>query len=632
MGYIRFRSSLVGVSTRFVPGPSGISATAEPYDLATSTHGASINKVVWAFNEPPLWVDANPVLMELGSMARMLSVSGNIDWSALRIGTYWADDTDTGGRKCITIVTFVHEWMDRRGWGIGADCVATAIYIFDSYLPQAYLRWPPTRLEKRPLSMGETEPGTNAYFDAALLPPPKALQAWNAAAADGDVLSASNSEEEFVDVPTNAQWPVPSSQSDSKAFWRMKVANFGRCLYCDDYLSKNFETTGAAVDACYDTTQAICNSADRFAQLFVGDAAILAYEITEKNLHADSEGNLYMQQNGVNQDYANYAEGTNPVGTGAGHALLKLAVMSSYSGGNTPLPWLNPDDTLVLSGHPLFVPHINILAAAEPVLSSTVWDQMDWGYVNSSIGATDAAKPAANGIDMLAQYMEVSWANMTAPPLDAAALPGQTGLPHSIVGYERTTGEGLTAGVNTVVQAAYVLLEETTVAQLSTADSSTTVYGAIVYMALTIIAVLATYASRKDLVAIMQCRSRAQQTEYPAPNIALHVVMASLAALLYGVTIVTPSVLLLLSEMAARSDNPDGTESSLAWASGYAKGYGEYRVIGVVSMTYTSTYEDAAAAAAAAAARPPAAPAAAPAAVLSSVYPELVNGDCQGAE
>ncbi|KAG5180618.1 hypothetical protein JKP88DRAFT_349501 [Tribonema minus] len=117
--------------------------------------------------------------------------------------------------------------------------------------------------------------------------------------------------------------------------------------------------------------------------------------------------------------------------------------------------------------------------------------------------------------------------------------------------------------------------------KLGVMANSGNVAGAIYAFIVTIIAIIATYASRKDTAHVL---SKALPSA----------VAVALTAMVNIFAVVTPALLLAWSELDARSSNPSGNESTVTWLDVPAGGYGKYKVVAIVSTSYTAAYNTAA--------------------------------------
>ncbi|KAG5190650.1 hypothetical protein JKP88DRAFT_252141 [Tribonema minus] len=495
--------------------------------LARST--VTVQQVTWEMADDATVVDASPILMEFGALARSLTALGNSSWSGLRAGNYITADG-----ACVTIVTFVHPWMDAQGWNQSADCISTRTYIFNSYLVQAYLQFPPVVLAKHPDS------NSGEYtFKARDQSGQQIFSSWGG-------------------------WSDPS------------MCQIGRRLTCGDSVvnkEQAFECT--TVDQCWPDDIGDLTKADLGnVVLTLRRASIVALDITEMRLSgpdADHHGHYYMDGE------------ESQVRPLAATSLLVLASLAS-SGAAEDLPWCGGG-----GAHPYGITAVPYVQAPDdsgavlPANDCATWERLGWGKISEPLSpartaaVTVAARPPAlSGPAMLGTFMQASWGNMTRS--DTITKAGT-----SIVSYGRATGPSLQAGVETVVQMAETLLAQRVAAELAVTDTTTALYGALVNVVFTIVALLATYTGRKDLLRVLSRAAFGRRVGVLAAH--------AVTALICASAVLLPPVLLLASEQAARAGNADGGVSQMTWVSAQASGFGDYSIVGLVSLRFVAVYD-----------------------------------------
>ncbi|KAG5179976.1 hypothetical protein JKP88DRAFT_280076 [Tribonema minus] len=504
------------------------------------------------------WFEAMPTLFEVGGATRLFGSEAlaNIDWSQLRIGTYELTNGD-----CVTIISFVHEWMDGRGWGTSVVCASgappTRTYIFDSYFPQASVQWPPTK-----------DDAGQYVFEAAA---PGARSGWKA-------------------FGTGVAGETALDDSASPTLLSLSVL-------CDDFQFKNSETVGAGNITCYTTTLDLAISqaahtgeppyivpytrggAD--AEVDTGGkhvvlplrgtfATVLALDITEPALrpaagrHGGAVGLL--TADGTTFDYDNQAAATPPpVNKSAPRALLKLASMAT--GQVKPLPWLAGDNPDYVPWETYQHSVVTLPRGQVPLLDALDWETEGWGQLEPSPKLVRA--PASSGAAMRAR-MAVSFVDLMS------IVPGFTG-------YERGDVPALVSAMDKIAAGAAQALDAGISLQLGLMDASLTVAGALYALAISVVALIAIYASRRDTLHLF--------LKVAPPTAAV-----ALTALVSVFAVLTPALLQAKGEVDARGSNPsgDGDSAVVTWQSASASGYGDYQVVAMVSTSYTATYDSAA--------------------------------------
>jgi hypothetical protein len=124
------------------------------------------------------------------------------------------------------------------------------------------------------------------------------------------------------------------------------------------------------------------------------------------------------------------------------------------------------------------------------------WPALGWGPVRSTATATAATTvPALSGADFVAA-MQVSWLNVTTD----ASYPG-------FVGAERGISRATETAVSVILKAAAVGLTQQANDQLSTCDATSTAAGAMLLVIQTLVAIIATYASRREMLHVVTKRN-----------------------------------------------------------------------------------------------------------------------------
>ncbi|KAG5181058.1 hypothetical protein JKP88DRAFT_279216 [Tribonema minus] len=557
MGYSRFPYSLSGVSTGFLE-TSAAGAVVDRNSTLAPEVGSVVRQVTWELADNAAVVDASPVLMELGGLARALSAPINTAWNGLRAGHYITSDGN-----CVTIISFVHPWMDEQGWDRSTNCESTQTYIFDSYLVQAYLHFPPEEVTIEnhidTWVYGDTDFVQftfNGFFKRAATTQDGSK--WNEYVAPPDL---------YTDVDPPIGYP--------------KTQSYGRTIHCDDYQYLNDESVGAGKNECYSEAQdrladlkqgGVDPVADSgtFVVLTLGSASIVVLDITEPRLSAPTATTGRYTMNPI--DYSNIGTSYSRVNKSALRALLKLVALASLKLPED-LPWCGGGRAYQATS----TPYVRLPGGSGdvlPALDCATWERFGWGPISSAGDQTPLT-----GQEVFGELLQASWGNMTK-----GANSSEEGV--SIVGYERTTRMSMLAGVDTVVQIAETLLAERVSAELAVTDTTVALYGALVNVVFTVVALLATYASRKDLLRVLL---RAALGQRP-----LRLVAHALTASICACVVMIPPVLVLVSEQAARNGNSDGSVSQMTWVSGQASGFGTYRVVGLVSLRFAAVYDSAA--------------------------------------
>ncbi|KAG5190571.1 hypothetical protein JKP88DRAFT_285911 [Tribonema minus] len=151
-------------------------------------------------------------------------------------------------------------------------------------------------------------------------------------------------------------------------------------------------------------------------------------------------------------------------------------------------------------------------------------------------------------------------------------------VPRSFVGYERATADALRSGIDNVVQTAAVLLAGAAANDMVVMDTTLTTSGALFNIVFTCVSLIAAYTSRSE---VMHVFGKAM------PKWLARVLTMALSVFV----VLTPTLLLVVSELSARGSNVDGTKSTFAWTSAFALGYGKYRVVELVSMASAAVYD-----------------------------------------
>ena len=461
MGYVRFPFSLVGLPTRYldstaVPSlvPLPLSAPAQKSASATRFDGADISMVQWQPKAAPLWVDAYPNMIEFSIMTRLFTIANNTDWSALRLGNYKLAESG----DCVSIVTMVHPWMDQQGWNISDDCIPTQTYIFSSYLPQAYFNW------------------SSHVVD--------------------------HYTREILGFTTDQSQSIMSTDWLNSIDSPYKELNYGRIAVCDGTMARNLDNNGPGTN-CYATDYRTAvldqyNAGNKAVALQIGNASILAWNITEQKLRGPNEqGHMYMDGG----DYGHQGGGYNAIQAGIAQPLLNLAVLAD----SAVLPWCS-NATVPCYCNSSTVPKTANVYSNDGSFArlgtifdcDTMWPVLGWGPLRpqqtvATAAAATATTATLSGAALLSK-MQISYANVTAG----------TGF----VGGERVIPSSTAAGINVILQSAAVLLEEQLISQLSATDVTLTWQSAVLAITQTIVAIIATYASRKETLHVIS-KSRA---------------------------------------------------------------------------------------------------------------------------
>jgi hypothetical protein len=138
------------------------------------------------------------------------------------------------------------------------------------------------------------------------------------------------------------------------------------------------------------------------------------------------------------------------------------------------------------------------------------------------------------------------------------------------------------AAEDTICKSAITIFDAQLNADLATMDLTVTLPGALITLSLSLVALIAGYISRGELLhAFMRCSLPLWFAK------ACAFVITAFALITYPATVV-------IAEMAARSSNPTGDESTVRWMQAGAGEDGTYRVVAAISMTSTAEYNTAA--------------------------------------
>ncbi|KAG5186207.1 hypothetical protein JKP88DRAFT_240824 [Tribonema minus] len=519
MGYTRFPFSLLALPTRFLD--PRMTSTITPY---TSGARLDVQRVVWTMADEPQWVRPATVMSDLGTLARIMSNNANWDWSKLRLGNYLVDAGT--GTSCATIISFMHPFMDEMGWNKGEDCEPTQTLIFDSYLTQAYVDLADTLLV-------ENDPNQRnpARSTAAVLRNIKAVNARK---------TLTNME---------ARLPVGDLVLSSLYYW-------GVNYHCtSEYAEGPNVTDVCGLSDQYDGL--VSSSYELVKAVMVGTAPVVVFNITEQNQWTPE---------GLADVQLDYGESGGPVGRSTAQLLLGLVGMSTLE----TMPWC--DFTVGDDGHW----YINVAlpdgTTANMRDCTRTWRAFTPAWGPLALRSSVKKVLALSGMEMM-DRLAVSWTNTS----DSAFWKGR------LAGY----GTGFSANGNflspTAVQAAIevtlrsasIYLRKEVLLELSQADETLTWAGALVLLSTTLVAIIATYAGRKDIERII--RKAAPQW-----------LARSAVALTGFIAIAVPAIMFTVGEVKARANNPDGSSAEITWA--YSD-TAAYRIVAAVSSTFTTIYD-----------------------------------------
>ncbi|KAG5180351.1 hypothetical protein JKP88DRAFT_349652 [Tribonema minus] len=337
------------------------------------------------------------------------------------------------------------------------------------------------------------------------------------------------------------------------------VGDWGACLLCRQDMFRNVESAAVAGEhtcetlrhtVCgYDGSEQDTNPAAMLTLGTAGGPVIAAWDITEDTLKGPDAHNRIF----TDSETGAHGEG---VERQALRPLLALAAMATASEGEgLPCKYNLTDAESFETAHGEGF----LLASAVPPGGGDPRLLADC----SSWKRLEPPGEAPSGAAMF-KLMSPTWAVMDG----------------SIRGVKRIAGlhivfDTLRSGVDNVIAMAAVLLHEGVASELAVTDAVLTPYGGLINIVLTFIAVLATYASRKDLMHVLG---------KAAPPRAARAAAAALSFF----AIVTPAALLVVTQVGAAGSNPDGGDSTKAWVRADALGQGAYRVVALVSMSFTA--------------------------------------------
>eukprot|EP00611_Tribonema_gayanum_P027207 TRINITY_DN6652_c0_g1_i1.p1 TRINITY_DN6652_c0_g1~~TRINITY_DN6652_c0_g1_i1.p1 ORF type:complete len:830 (+),score=211.29 TRINITY_DN6652_c0_g1_i1:107-2596(+) len=590
MGYTRFAHSLVALPVFHVRADD---LTAVLVVEATQSRlGVARSKVAWALAAGTTeWVKDNIIMMPFGGAVRFLTLSArsvNLELGVLRAGAYLEQTGD-----CVVVVSFKHPWMDEMGWGTSncdpGDPSTVKVYIFDSYFSQANLQFPPTK--------GKAN-GDNSHDVYRFLP---------AAMVGG------------------GNWAGPDGKN---------VRSYGAALACGSEMYTNRLTMGAMRFSCVTADGNWAKSQPLSAEdlanmepelrsndtrwmpqlLVLGGAAISAWEITEPRLALDEEaatvgGQPSYVMDGEHQ-YSNYkGSEMNPVlgtsGNGGGGkaaeddgiytssaagTLVKYSVLTSEAWGNSLLPWCEIDQNRINSlDRDKDLRQAKVVAAGkfhDLQDCKMLWPLLGWGNVHGGGGgangvATETAaarvgSPAPSGKDALlaAGLLRPSWTDLEEDPNVKKPYKTDT-WGKSFMGGGVLLTSALPAGVAAVVTSAEAVLAQFNDDMLSNMEMTLTTMGAALVLSQTLVALIASYAARREVVSFFLRVLRLP------PLLAR---LLTVGAFLIGIT--TPAVLTIIADLAAQMSTPNGDDTQVRWVHAQANGLGQYNVVGAVTMTF----------------------------------------------
>ncbi|KAG5180139.1 hypothetical protein JKP88DRAFT_247024 [Tribonema minus] len=539
-GYTRIPGTLMGLPGKHIKATDALTSRsiADSGKIAGLADGAT---VIWTMDDPQ-WVDATPVMLSYGAAVRFIGMADAKNWNfeRLRIGNY-----ETRAGECVTIITFVHPWMDEQGWRRASACVGAArTYVFDSYFPQANLLWPPAQLANAAVS------DSYANFEVAN------FNIAARAAALGQAPPGANT----------------SNETDN-------VYMYGRTLQCDWTMYTNGQATPADTNNCYAAGHnwgVQIEAEGIVTPLVIGNASILAWDISEAWLSQNATtGHWTMGERG---DWWNGGDHSNvppeyktkqPTFAATDpnkNPLLKLGAYAQWtdatSAAAAPLPWCSTAPEKFANAVHYANVHVPSLGGyVDWRRCNDAWGALGWGPIDFDPVTSVPARP-------LAEVLQPSWANVnynhprTQIKNFAAWDTATPGI--GFAGYEYPIPGALTAGVETVKVSAAALLDQATQAELATSDFTSTTWGAVLGLALTTVALIASYAGRDDIVSLF-----ARFMPFCAAK--------AVSALVFAFGIVAPSAMAAYEENAVRGENARGDVTSVRWVEGAAMGYGQYK-------------------------------------------------------
>ncbi|KAG5188964.1 hypothetical protein JKP88DRAFT_233656 [Tribonema minus] len=201
------------------------------------------------------------------------------------------------------------------------------------------------------------------------------------------------------------------------------------------------------------------------------------------------------------------------------------------------------------------------------------WVAYKWGVVDSS-----AEVPATTGAELLHQ-LPVNWVNISDSAVGLGIESGRsTNMGTGFSGYAPPRPTDIHAAAESVLRLATGSIGEQLVLEVAKADETLTWTGSLVVLSTTLVAVLATYAGRKDIQHIVLKAT-------PLCLAKSAVVLASLVA------VALPAVMVAIGEVKARGNNPDGTTAAISWVYADAAVDNGYRLVAAVSTTFTAEYD-----------------------------------------
>ncbi|KAG5177596.1 hypothetical protein JKP88DRAFT_248806 [Tribonema minus] len=627
MGYARFAHSLVALPAYHIRADS---VTPRVFPVAESRRGVARSKVAWALADASAeWVSANMVMMPFGALVRFLALSARsaeLDLGVLRAGAYTEQQTG----DCVIVISFKHPWMDAMGWGTSncdpGDPAAAKVYVFDSYFAQA------SELPFYSMLSAVLVTADQCSFKGVIY---TSIAATN--------LGMHCARRCCTRCQANLQWPpakgvvgggvgyvFPLADEVGGGNWRdgAAVRSYGAAMVCGSEMYINQQTVGATRYSCVNAEggwaasqppsdedlaamvqeeQPPTDDPRWLPQLLVlGAAAVSAWEISEPFLDVDGT-TMGGQRRYVMMDPGDFPNSKgreeNPVRGGGGGAqdsgvftnsalatFIKYGVLTSASRGDSALPWCETDAAKI--NRKTFVPddlRRGYVAAGGKLLAlqdcEVLWPLLGWGNVHGA--GADAIQrggaPAATGVRGLleAGLLRPSWTDLEESPNGNPYNTDTWG--NSFVGGGVLLVSALPAGVAAVVTSAEAVLSSFCDAELSNMEMTLTPMGAALVLSQTLVALIASYAARRELVGFF-----ARVLRMPL----LAASLLTVAAFLIG--IMTPAVLTAIAESAAHDSNPDGSDSQVRWVHAQANGLAQYNVVAAVTMTFQADTDDSA--------------------------------------
>jgi hypothetical protein len=205
-----------------------------------------------------------------------------------------------------------------------------------------------------------------------------------------------------------------------------------------------------------------------------------------------------------------------------------------------------------------------------------LWPQNGWGPVRT--GSANKPQRAATG-EAVFDQLSISWADVALRTSKfATSLCSGTGF----AGYFCLNHIAVNAAIDTISKSTVTIFNAQLNSDLARMDLTVTLPGAFIALSLSIVALVAGYVARGELLhCFMRCGLNMSWAKFAT------LIVMFFALITYPATVV-------IAEVAARQDNPDGSTSTVRWVQVTAGGADAYRVVGAISVAATGEYNTAA--------------------------------------